>query len=137
MIRRFSKTAISPSQGHFALLVLRVGAGVCMLTHGVPKLTRLMDGNLGFVDPFGLGEPATLMLAILAEVICAVLVILGLSTRLAAIPLAVTMFVAAFVVHSADPFNVREIALLYLFIFIALIFLGSGKFSLDRAILKK
>ena len=84
-----------------------------------------------FLDPIGLGSQLTLILAIAAEVGCAVLLILGLGTRLAAIPLATTMLVAWFVVHIEDPWVKQELPALFLSGFVALILTGAGKFSLD------
>ncbi|WP_207426938.1 DoxX family protein [Pedobacter sp. SYSU D00535] len=116
------------------LLILRVFAGGLMLTHGLPKLMKVMEGNTQFGDPLGLGTELSLYLAILAEVLCALLVILGLFTRIATIPLIITMFVAFFVVHASDPLTVKELALIYLSIFLTIFFTGPGNYSIDRKI---
>ena len=114
------------------LLFLRLGAGGLMLTHGFPKLLRLFgEEEITFADPLGLGMGTTLALAVFAEFICAILIILGLGTRLAAIPLMITMFVAAFIIHAQDPFQRKELALIYLLIFTVLLITGAGKHSLD------
>ncbi len=42
------------------------------------------------------------------------------------------MAVAAFVVHGADPFERKEMALLYLIGFTAIALLGAGKYSVDK-----
>jgi putative oxidoreductase len=55
-----------------------------------------------------------------------------LGTRLAAIPLLITMLVAVLIVHSADAFGNKELALLYAVIYLTLIFTGGGKFSADK-----
>ena len=54
------------------------------------------------------------MLTVLAELVAPALMIVGVKTRLAAIPAAFTMGVAAFVVHGEDPLGDKELALLYL-----------------------
>ena len=60
---------------HAAKLLIRLGAGGMMLTHGIPKIGRLFgEGPVKFADPFGLGPEISLVLAIFAEVICAGLV---------------------------------------------------------------
>ncbi len=116
------------------LLILRLVSGAAMLTHGYPKLQKLLNGNFQFGDPLGVGPEVSLILTVFAEAICSALIILGLTTRLATIPLIVTMAVAFFIVHGADPFKTKELALIYLSIFTALFFSGPGKFSADRAI---
>lgn len=122
----------------FALLIVRIAVAAFMLTHGYPKLMKLLaGGEIQFADPFGLGMYFSLVLAVFAEFFCSILVGLGIGTRLAAIPLIVTMSVAAFIAHSSDPFGRKELALLYLVVFVFLLFTGSGKFSVDYFISKK
>ena len=104
-----------------------------ILTHGVPKIMRLFSGNeIKFADPFGLGPEISLVLAAFAEGICAILVILGVKTRLAVIPLIITMLTAVFYAHADDPFGRKELPLLYCLVFIALLLSGSGPYSLDK-----
>ena len=55
----------------------------------------------------------------------------GVATRGAAIPVMVTMFVAAFVVHWDDPFGRKELALLFLAAYTALFLTGAGRYSID------
>ena len=117
------------------LLILRVGAGGLMLTHGWPKLGMLKgigSDDFGFPDPIGIGSAATLILAVFAEFLCSILLAVGLATRAAAVPLLSTMLVAALVVHAEDPLAKKELALLYAVPFLALILTGPGPFSLDR-----
>jgi putative oxidoreductase len=113
-----------------ALLLLRVGFGGLMLTHGIPKLERLSNPD-GFPDPLGVGSTTSLILVLIGEVIAPVLIMIGFKTKLAAIPAAITMAVAAFVIHGNDPIGTKEKALLYLFAFIIIFLAGSGKFSID------
>jgi len=122
-----------------AALLLRLTAGGFMVYgHGADKFSKFFsDKPIEFIDPFGISATATLGLVIFAEAICAILVALGLMTRYALIPLMCTMVYAAFVAHSADPFGRKELALVYLFIYICLLFLGPGKYSLDRLIKKR
>lgn len=117
---------------HAGLALLRIVPSVFMLTHGYPKLMNLINGNTEFANPFGIGQAPSLFLAVVAEFICPVLIIIGFKTRWAAIPTAITMFVAAFMIHSADPFNVKEKALLYFVTFIVIMLLGPGKYSVDK-----
>ena len=117
---------------HIALLIARVGTAVLMLTHGLPKLGMLLSGEpVQFADPFGLGPTVSLALTTFAEVICSLFILVGLATRLAVIPLIINMLTALIHVHAADPFSKMELPLFFLIIFIALLFAGSGKYSVD------
>lgn len=134
------------------LLILRLGVAGYMITHGWSKVTMLMERQFEmFGDPIGIGPVASLVLVVLAEFLCAILVVAGLATRLAAIPIVITMAVAAFVAHGADPWTMTEAAmrffsgaskswaskqpaLTFLFVFLALVFTGAGKYSLDALI---
>jgi putative oxidoreductase len=117
------------------LLILRSFVGLTMLySHGWGKLSRLIAGDTGFADVFGMGEPISLILAVFAEVVCSVFLAFGLYTRIALIPLIITMLVAVFYIHADDPFSKQEFGLLYLIPYVTLFFTGPGKFSLDAFI---
>lgn len=114
-------------------LLLRVTAGGTMLwQHGWPKLTNFAERMDSFADPFGLGSALSLVLIVFAEVVCAGLLVLGLWTRTALIPLIIGMAVIAFMVKGDADFKEKELALVYLFAFVTLLFTGSGRFSIDR-----
>ncbi|RCW90284.1 DoxX family protein [Winogradskyella arenosi] len=118
------------------LLILRVflGLGMCF-GHGIGKWNTLFSGEeLRFADPFGVGVLPSLVLAVFAEVICSLLLVLGLATRWALIPLIVTMLVAVFIVHIGDGFGVMEKGLLYGVGYITLLLTGPGRFSIDAFI---
>jgi len=125
--------SIRPFYNFPALFLLRFAAGITiLLLHGIPKLRQLLEGNMSFADPLGLGSAVSLYLAVFAEVICSSLIIIGLFTRLALIPLIVNMAAAFFIIHRGDGLAAKESAFLYLSIFITLFLTGPGKFSLDR-----
>lgn len=128
---------MNTSQGYnLATLLLRLAGGGLMLTHGIPKLQQLLIGDFKFADPLGLGMEISLILTVFAEFLCAVCILIGFKTKWAAIPLLITMLVAAFIVHGADPISRKEMALVYVVIYAAIFFLGAGKFSLDHYIKK-
>ena len=127
----------SPNQISIGLFVLRVGIGCLMLVHGLQKLMGFSAMADVFPDPIGLGSQLSLSMAIGAEVGCSLLLILGLGTRLAVVPLAFTMLVALFVVHKNDPWKVKELAAAYLLVYTSLFLTGAGQFSLDHCWCKK
>ncbi|MGV8993499.1 MAG: DoxX family protein [Flavobacterium sp.] len=121
-----------------SLLILRIAGGALMLTHGISKIAPLFGSDpIQFPDPIGLGATTSLALTVFAEVFCAALLILGLATRFAAIPLLITMLVAVFVVHIADPFANQELPLLYASIYLVILIAGAGKFSIDNMVFNK
>lgn len=122
-----------PISEDLGCLIARVGfGGTMLLKHGWPKLMRFSEIADGFADPFGIGGTFSLILILIAEVLCSALVVLGLWTRIALVPLIIGMAVIAFMVKGDAEFSEKEKALLFLFAFIALLFTGSGRFSVDR-----
>lgn len=122
-----------------ALLLLRLTfGGLMLMNHGWGKMMKLFSGDPNkFADPIGLGAPVSLGLTVFAEALCAALIVIGLFTRWASIPLVVTMLVAALIVHGSDPFADKEMALLYVTAYAAIGLLGAGNFSIDALIGRK
>ena len=121
-----------------ATLILRIAFGGAMIFgHGWGKLANFSERATSFSDPIGLGNETSLMLAVFAEFLCSLAVMFGIATRLALIPLIVTMLVAAFIVNFNQPFARMEKAILFLVAFLVLMITGPGKFSFDAAIAKK
>lgn len=138
MIKKILNPGTYSREINLALLFLRVSIGIFMLTHGMGKLLTLFtDSTIQFADPIGIGPTASLALAVFAEVLCSILLIFGIATRFAVIPLVITMIVAALIVHSEDAFRVKEMALLYLSVFISILIAGAGKISVDNWIYRK
>ena len=115
-----------------ALLILRVGFSGFMLTHGIPKLSKLSNLPIKFPDPLGIGSTASFIGTIIGEVIAPILIIIGVKTKLATIPAIFTMAIAAFVVHANDDLGTKEHALLYMIAFIVIFFAGPGKYAIDK-----
>ncbi|MGH7143718.1 MAG: DoxX family protein [Planctomycetota bacterium] len=135
------------------LLILRVGFGLYLATYGYAKIQMLIGGQAAqFGDPIGIGATASLVLSMLAEFAAALMVALGLFTRIFAAVVAINMAVAGWVAMWSAPLTSvaafaafqagktkfpasKEPALLYLIAFVALIFLGAGRFSLDALVI--
>lgn len=74
-------------------------------------------------------------LTIFAEFFCAGLVVMGLMTRLALIPLIIVTTVIVFYSHKGDIFLSKgELPAFFLASFLVLLITGPGKWSLDRFI---
>lgn len=130
-----------------ASLVLRLGFGFLMVFgHGFGKLQMLFGGGeIMFPSVLGMGPIMSLSLAVFAEFLAALAVLIGFKTRLASIPVVATMAVAAFYIHLKDPLfaaasqggGSKEFALLFLTGFLGTLLLGSGKYSIDGLIGKR
>ena len=118
----------------FATLLLRLALGGLIIPHGYSKLINFASKSSSFADPFHIGHPTSMALVIFAEFFCGVFILLGLFTRLACIPLIIVMAVALFIAHKGDFFGQGEMATLYLFGYLALLFTGPGKISMDKLI---
>lgn len=134
----FTSTKSNPLIIDIILLIVRIFVGFAMLSHGFPKLQQLYaGGEIQFYDFLGLGSRVSLFLAVFAEFVCSIFIILGLFTRFAVFFLVVTMAVAALIVHGEDPFSKRETSLLYLSVYSLIFAFGPGKYSVDGMISRK
>jgi putative oxidoreductase len=123
---------MSQNIGRAAHFVLRAGAGVLFLQHGLQKLFGAFGGS-----PAG---PVPLMsmfgVAGLLELAGGILLIAGLLTRPVAAVLVIEMIAAYFIAHLPQgrwPIqNQGELALLYAAIFLFLAGNGAGPLSLDE-----
>lgn len=117
------------------LLLLRLTfGGLIVVVHGWAKLQNLDKLKEGFPNIMGMGIETSLYLAIFAEFVCGAFIVLGLFTRLASIPLIITMAVAVMIIHSHDGIGKMELGIIYGIVFIVLLLAGPGKFSVDRLI---
>ncbi len=132
MLRNFFTPIALPTPANWSALLLRLGFSPLLMVYGYGKLERYLTGERGFADPLGVGEETTLVLAIFAELVCPLLILIGLWTRAALIPPILTMLVAFFIIHSQDPWSNQEHPLVFLIPFVALFLTGPGRFSVDQ-----
>lgn len=134
-MRRLLSTSCTNTSFNIAVLLLRVVFGsLIFIQHGLPKIQTFSQRASSFYDPFGIGHQASLLLVIFAEVFCAVFVVIGLFTRLAVIPLIITMIVIVFMNQKGAPLGKVELPILFMTAFFALLFTGSGRYSVDGAL---
>jgi putative oxidoreductase len=131
---KYSDTSVS-----LGLLLLRIVFAGIMIKIGYDKLTgfnAIINSERGFMNFMGLGPKVSLGLVVFAEFFCAALVAVGLLTRLAAIPLIITMAVAFLKVHKGVVFgeNNGQSALFFLVVFVVIMLAGPGKYSVDKMI---
>lgn len=132
LLENYLKVSQSAASVDAALLVLRVTIGLLMLKHGIPKVKKLLSNEpIYFFKTFGLSERDSLKAAAFVEVTFSSFLILGLGTRIAAIPLIFTMLTAAFYTLKSQPFDKKELPILFLLIYAAVLLCGAGRYSLD------
>jgi putative oxidoreductase len=126
----------SPAAFNIATLFLRVVFGLLMLPHGWDKLSHFAARKHSFLSFMGMSPSLSLGLATFAEFFCSLLLILGLFTRLATVPLLVCIFVILKVNHWELP-GKNEVVPAFLAGYLTLLLIGPGKYSLDARISKK
>jgi putative oxidoreductase len=135
-------------------LPLRLIVGHGFMEHGYAKLVRGPENFAAILHALGMPAPLLLGWATIgAELVCGLMVLVGLLIPLASIPMVVTLLVAIFTVHLPNGFSSikllsvdaagahfgqpgYETDLLYLVCLLALVLGGSGPFALDRLIFR-
>ncbi|MEP6514460.1 MAG: DoxX family protein [Parafilimonas sp.] len=122
---------------NIGMLLLRISlGGMLIINHGYPKLANFSTMQQTFYNFLGLGSKFSLMLVIFAELFCSIFVIIGLLTRIAIIPIIITMLVAIFGVAAGKPLPESELAFLYLILSLVLFLGGPGNISVDGRLSK-
>lgn len=135
-MKKLTSTKYSAGAFNLGMLILRLAMGGLMIPHGYGKLVNFNEMKGNMLNFMGMGSTLSLGLTVFAEFFCAGLIIIGLFTRLAAIPLIIAMSVALFVAHKGLLFGEGEHAAMYAFGFLVILILGPGRISVDGAISK-
>ena len=133
-MKKLLSTKYSAGAFNAAMLLLRLGVGILMMKHGYDKLIGFTDLEPKFMNFMGMGSTMSLALLIFAEFFCSLFLILGLFTRLAAIPLIIATCVMVFKAHNGEVFGDAETAAIYLTGYLVLLFVGPGRVSVDSMI---
>jgi putative oxidoreductase len=120
-----------------ATLFLRLIFGGLFLNHGIDAIRHYNLYLSMSTDIIGIGAKLSFNLLIFAQFFCGLLIVLGILTRLAVIPIAFSMGVAFFIAHKHDEFFKKELPLLFLLLSIVIFILGSGRYSIDALFQKR
>jgi putative oxidoreductase len=132
-MKRLLSTNYSAGAFNASLLMIRLVAGFVMLQHGYDKLTHFNERIPTMINFMGIGQKWSLVLVIFSEFFCSLLLIIGLFSRFAAIPLFITMFVVFWKVNNFAFFAEDAVAL-YMACYLLIIIVGPGKISVDSMI---
>ena len=135
-MKKLFSTYCSETAFNIGTFFLRVASGVLMIPSGYGKLMDFSNMEKNMINFLGLGQTVSLYLLIFAELFCAFLLILGLFTRLASIPLIIAMTVALSVGHEWRAFADGHAPALFIVAFTTILILGPGKYSVDGMIRK-
>ena len=139
--------ALLRTPNEVSLLLVRVGLGVVILPHGLQKTLgwfggKGVPGTVHFFEEVLKIPPFWTYCAIAAESVGAVALILGLFGRVAALGILAVMGVAVALIHGRQGFFMNwysqprgegfEFHILAIAMALAVIWRGSGAFSLDR-----
>jgi len=117
-----------------ALAILRIVTALLFLEHATMKFLAFPAAMPGMEG----GLPPMLIAAGIIELCAGVLVAIGLFTRWAALLASGEMAVAYWMVHAANGFwpalNQGELAIMFCFVFLYLVFAGPGAWAIDNAI---
>lgn len=130
-MRKLLSTNYSAGAFNAAMLLLRIIVGMLIMKHGYDKLIHFSEYSSKFMNFMGIGQTASLALAVFAEFFCGLFLIIGLFTRLASVPLLITMCVVVFKIADIDVFGKAESATLFGAAFLTILLLGPGKISVD------
>ena len=140
MLNKKTIQAITKSEQLFAILPLRLVAGLIFTAHGAQKLFAWfggygLDATGQWMESIGLAPGYALaVMAGSAEFIGGIFLVVGLLIRPTSAVLAITMLVAIFSVHINNGY---EFSLALLAISVSLLLSGAGKLSLDNLITKR
>lgn len=117
-----------------APLALRLALGVILIRHGWPKLSGNNPGLKGFADWLGsMGFPLPIFWAIIVMVLeffGGLALIFGLLISWIALFITIEFLIIIFIVNRSKLFAEKELDILILATALALVFLGSGFYSL-------
>lgn len=113
------------------LLYLRIGASLVLLfVHGLPKVRHFASEAAAIEDPFHFGKRVTIACAIFAEVFCPFLMMAGIATRYAALPVIVLTAIALIRVHPEWTLQQAQFAWMLLVLFGTIAIVGAGHYTL-------
>lgn len=137
LIKRLTNTFPDATVFHLSVLILRFAISLeIMLAHGLKKIGVGVAVAEQVPNPLHLPEMLNEGFAIAGNLVFPVFVMLGLFTRLAILPILAITLTGYFVVHWHDSILEKDTPFMYSIVYLFILFIGPGKYSLDSRIYK-
>jgi len=127
----------APAQDIGLLFLRLTGALLLLYVHGLPKIINFAGELVHIDDPLHVGRAFTLGFAIFAEVLCPVLIVPGILTRLASAAVLVLLGVSMFLVHPDWSVAEGQFGWLLMIVFGSIALMGAGRYSIDATLARK
>lgn len=123
---------------HGSMLLFRLAVSLeLMLVHGLKKVGVGVAMAEVVPNPLHLPEAVNQYFALGANLVAPIFIILGLFTRLAILPVLAVTLTGYFVLHLHDALLVKDVPFMYSIVYLLILVLGPGKYSIDYFIHKK
>jgi len=132
---KWMQSDLGSCKANYIMFLFRVLVSIeLIVVHGFKKLGIGTDTAEIVANPFGLPYLLNEFLAITANVICPLFIIVGFATRFACIPIVVVTLTGYFFVHATGTLMERDIPFMYAMAFLLIAFTGGGRYSVDNII---
>lgn len=119
-----------------SILIFRIYVTIAfMRAHGLPKLFQIEETLNHIPDPLGLGSNISGYYAIFVNIVGALMVGVGLFTRLGALLILSVTLSGLLLIHSNDSVKIQDGPLIYSIVYGYIFYVGAGKYSLDKLLL--
>ncbi|HCN51782.1 MAG TPA: DoxX family protein [Chryseobacterium sp.] len=137
LIQTITNTNPEGTITHVSLLIFRILLSVeLIVAHGLKKIGVGVSEAEQVPNPLHLPEAFNSLFADAANLVFPVFVIFGFFTRIAVLPILAVTLTGYFILHWNDALLVKDTPFMYSLCYLFLLFMGSGKYSVDHYLRK-
>lgn len=116
------------------ILFLRINVGLLIfINHGLEKIFRFHHMLESFPDPLGIGKLTGLIFSLITDNVCAIMIIVGLFTRINAFLLCINLLTAFLLVHKGSILNTHgELVVIYFVVTLIILLYGPGNINAHK-----
>jgi putative oxidoreductase len=141
-MKKLFKRSLSPFPScevfNWTILLFRIIVSLeLIVVHGFKKIGIGVAASEHIPNPLHLPEAINDVFAISANIFFPFFVMIGFCTRAATLPILAVTMTGYFVLHWNDAALVRDTPFMYSIVFLLILTIGPGKYSIDNYIYKK